>query len=168
MEINFHVWKLFSIYGFFFPYMDFFSMYGIFFHGWKCFFHGFSESTLYLDWTLPGCSELPPKVSEFANLCFCGSWQSLISSGKKPARTHKNKNLPTLTPLGGSSDHPGSVQSWYKVYSGNPWEKISIYGKQIPHVEKNFHIWKSQMYRLNEITNRMNYNLENLEILMAL
>ena len=136
-----------------------FHVWNFFFHTWKFFSHGFSESTLYLDWTLPGCSELPPKVSELANLCFCGSWQSLISSGKKPARTHKNKNLPTLTPLGGSSDHPGSVQSWYKVYSGNPWQKISIYGeknstcgKKFPHVEKKFHTWKSQMYRLIIIT----------------
>ena len=121
IEKKFHIWKKNSIH-----------------RNLKCigsicpvFFNGFSESTLYLDWTLPGCSELPPKVSEFANLCFCRSWQSLISSGKKPARTHKNKNLPTLTPLGGSSDHPGSVQSWYKVYSGNPWEKKSMCGKKI-------------------------------------
>ena len=134
VEIFFHMWKFFSTHG--------------------IFFHGFSESTLYLDWTLPGCSELPPKVSEFANLCFCGSWQSLISSGKKPARTHKNKNLPTLTPLGGSSDHPGSVQSWYKVYSGNPWKKNSMRGKNFPHMEKKFHTCKSQMYRLNKFISK--------------
>ena len=98
VEFFFHVWNFFSPHGFF--------------------SHGFSESTLYLNWTLPGCSELPPKVSEFANLCFCGSWQSLISSGKKPARTHKNKNLPTLTPLGGSSDHTAQ-------YTGRNFQEVA-------------------------------------------
>ena len=51
--------------------------------------------------------------------------------------------------MGGSSDPPGSVQSRYKVDSGNPWEKnfhpwkkISTRGKKIPQ-------WKSQVYRLN-------------------
>ena len=67
-----------------------------------------------------------------------------------------------VTSLWGSSDHPGSVQSRYKVDSGNPWEKnfhpwkkISTRGKKFPRVEKkfprvekNFHAWKSQMYRL--------------------
>ena len=121
---------------------NFFPRVEIFFPHMEIFFHGFSESTLYLDWTLPGCSELPPKVSEFANLCFCGSWQSLISSGKKPARTHKNKNLPTQTPLGEILTTLEVSNHGTKLILGTHGEKNSMCGKKISTCGKKFHMWE--------------------------
>ena len=111
-------------------------MCGIFFfiHG-ILFFHGFPESTLYHDWTLPGWSELPPKGVRVGKFLFLWVLAGFFPEDIRLCQDLQKQRFANSDTFGGSSEHPGSVQSRYKVDSENPWEKISMCGKKIPHME---------------------------------
>ena len=124
------MWKIFSTCRNLFPRVEFFS------HTWKFFFHGFPESTLYHDWTLPGCSKLPLKGVSVGNFLFLWVLAGFFPEDIRLCQDPQKQRFANSDTFGGSSEHPGSVQSRYKVDSENPWKKMSMRGKKFPHVEK--------------------------------
>ena len=141
IHLRFPCVEFFSTCGNFFPHMEFFSM-------------GSQNKLCTMIGHFQGGQNFPPKVSELANFYFCGSWLAFFLKISGFARTRKNKDLRTLTPL-------GEVLSTLEVSNQGTKLILRTHGKKIPCVEKNFHmwkknstcgkkfhIWKSQMYRL--------------------
>ena len=124
-----------------FPCEEFFPHVEIFFHVWNFFSMGSQNKLCTMIGHFQGGQNFPPKVSELANFYFCGSWLAFFLKISGFARTRKNEDLRTLTPW-------GEVLSTLEVSNHGTKLILGTHGKKISCVEKNFHIWKSQMYRL--------------------
>ena len=89
----------------------------------------------------------PLKVPELVIFYFCGSWLAFFLKISGFARTRKNKDLQTLTPL-------GEVLSTLEVSNQSTKLILRTHGKKFNVRGKNFHTWKKISTRGKKISTR--------------